>query len=56
MANADAEMLYVGKKLDHHCVPQDQINQLLVTKAQENKHVAPSLVSQSKRANSKYFR
>ncbi|MEZ8800069.1 uroporphyrinogen-III C-methyltransferase [Vibrio splendidus] len=39
MANSDAEMLYVGKKLDHHCVPQDQINQLLVTKAQENKHV-----------------
>ncbi len=29
-------MLYVGKK---DCVPQDQINQLLVTKAQENKHV-----------------
>ena len=39
MANSDAEMLYVGKKLDHHCVPQDQINQLLVTKAQENKRV-----------------
>ena len=39
MANPDAEMLYVGKKLDHHCVPQDQINQLLVTKAQENKRV-----------------
>lgn len=27
------------KKLDHHCVPQDQINQVLVDKAQENKHV-----------------
>ncbi|MEZ9597767.1 uroporphyrinogen-III C-methyltransferase [Vibrio sp. 10N.286.46.A8] len=39
MANPEAEMLYVGKKLDHHCVPQDQINQLLVTKAQEDKHV-----------------
>ncbi|MEZ9565153.1 uroporphyrinogen-III C-methyltransferase [Vibrio artabrorum] len=39
MANSDAEMLYVGKKLDHHCVPQDQINQLLVAKAQECKHV-----------------
>ena len=36
MANPEAEMLYVGKKLDHHCVPQAQINQLLVTKAEEN--------------------
>lgn len=39
MANAEAEMLYVGKKLDHHCVPQDQINQLLVDKANEGKRI-----------------
>lgn len=39
LANPDAEKLYVGKKLDHHCVPQDQINQLLVDKALENKLV-----------------
>ncbi|WP_413285236.1 uroporphyrinogen-III C-methyltransferase [Vibrio sp. MA40-2] len=39
LANDHAEMIYVGKKLDFHCVPQDEINQLLVTKAQEGKHV-----------------
>ncbi|GAM58978.1 uroporphyrinogen-III methyltransferase [Vibrio ishigakensis] len=39
MVNQDAELIYVGKKLNHHCVPQDQINQVLVVKAQENKHV-----------------
>ncbi len=35
LAHASAEMIYVGKKLDFHCVPQDQINQILVQKAQE---------------------
>ncbi len=39
LASDDAEKLYVGKKLDHHCVPQDQINDLLVKKAQEGKFV-----------------
>ncbi|KHD26905.1 uroporphyrin-III methyltransferase [Vibrio caribbeanicus] len=39
LANCAAEMIYVGKKLDFHCVPQDQINQLLVEKAQEGKRV-----------------
>ncbi|KHT46780.1 uroporphyrinogen-III C-methyltransferase [Vibrio sinaloensis] len=39
LANCTAEMIYVGKKLDFHCVPQDQINQLLVEKAQEGKRV-----------------
>ena len=34
-----AELLFVGKKLNHHCVPQDQINQILVDKALEGKHV-----------------
>ncbi|MCG9688983.1 SAM-dependent methyltransferase, partial [Vibrio tubiashii] len=37
LANSDAEMIYVGKKLDFHCVPQDQINQILVEKAQQGK-------------------
>ncbi|PSU34947.1 uroporphyrinogen-III C-methyltransferase [Photobacterium lutimaris] len=39
LADASAEMIYVGKKLDFHCVPQDQINQILVQKAQEGKRV-----------------
>lgn len=39
LARASAEMIYVGKKLDFHCVPQDQINQILVQKAQEGKRV-----------------
>ncbi|MDC5868696.1 uroporphyrinogen-III C-methyltransferase [Vibrio europaeus] len=39
LANSDAEMIYVGKKLDFHCVPQDRINQILVEKAQQGKKV-----------------
>lgn len=39
LANPQAEMIYVGKKLDFHCVPQDQINQILVEKALEGKRV-----------------
>ncbi len=39
LASESAEMIYVGKKLDFHCVPQDQINQILVKKAQEGKKV-----------------
>jgi uroporphyrin-III C-methyltransferase len=39
LANPAAELIYVGKKLDFHCVPQDQINQLLVDKANEGKRV-----------------
>ncbi|RAS65330.1 uroporphyrinogen-III C-methyltransferase [Vibrio diazotrophicus] len=39
LADESAELIYVGKKLDYHCVPQDQINQILVQKAQEGKRV-----------------
>ncbi|GEM80364.1 uroporphyrinogen-III C-methyltransferase [Vibrio superstes] len=39
LVNPDAELIYVGKRLNHHCVPQDQINQVLVEKAQQDKHV-----------------
>lgn len=39
LANPQAEMVYVGKKLDFHCVPQDQINQILVEKALAGKRV-----------------
>ncbi|TDA71020.1 uroporphyrinogen-III C-methyltransferase, partial [Halomonas marinisediminis] len=37
LASNKAEMIYVGKKLDFHCVPQEQINQLLVDKALQGK-------------------
>ncbi|UJF17178.1 uroporphyrinogen-III C-methyltransferase [Vibrio sp. SS-MA-C1-2] len=30
MANSEAELIYVGKKRDQHCVPQDQINLSLI--------------------------
>ncbi|MBA5760778.1 uroporphyrinogen-III C-methyltransferase [Vibrio sp. 404] len=39
LASNKAEMIYVGKKLDFHCVPQEQINQLLVDKALQGKRV-----------------
>ncbi|EKO3499203.1 uroporphyrinogen-III C-methyltransferase [Vibrio fluvialis] len=39
LAPPNAERIYVGKRLDFHCVPQDQINQILVDKAREGKHV-----------------
>ncbi|MGF1683617.1 uroporphyrinogen-III C-methyltransferase [Photobacterium minamisatsumaniensis] len=39
LADKSAEMIYVGKKLDFHCVPQEQINQILVGKAKEGKRV-----------------
>lgn len=39
LARKDAEMIYVGKKLDFHFVPQDKINQILVDKANEGHHV-----------------
>lgn len=39
LAKPDAEMIYVGKKVDYHCVPQDQINQILVKQAQLGRKV-----------------
>ncbi|OCH73315.1 uroporphyrinogen-III C-methyltransferase [Vibrio breoganii] len=39
LVNPNAELIYVGKRLNHHCVPQDQINQVLVDQAQQDKHV-----------------
>jgi uroporphyrin-III C-methyltransferase len=39
MVNPLAEQIYVGKKLDHHIVPQEQINQILVEHARRGKHV-----------------
>jgi uroporphyrin-III C-methyltransferase len=39
LVNSEAELIYVGKRLNHHCVPQDEINQVLATKAKQGKHV-----------------
>ena len=39
-ARKDAELVYVGKASSDHAMPQDEINSLLVEKAQEGKIVA----------------
>ena len=36
----DAELIYVGKKGSDHTLPQDQINDLIVSKVREGKSVA----------------
>ena len=38
-ANAQAELRYVGKQRNHHSVPQNEINQLLVDYANQGKQV-----------------
>lgn len=38
-ARKDAELIYVGKIAGQHSLPQEEINQLLVSKAQEGKNV-----------------
>lgn len=40
MAREDAELIYAGKQASSHTLSQDEINQLLVGKAQEGKNVA----------------
>ncbi|MDD4802388.1 MAG: uroporphyrinogen-III C-methyltransferase [Syntrophomonas sp.] len=39
-ANKEAELIYVGKASGNHALPQEQINALLVQKAEEGKNVA----------------
>ncbi len=38
-ARADAELIYAGKHHGHHCIPQQQINQLLVQRARSGMSV-----------------
>lgn len=39
LASSHAKLIYVGKKLDHHFVPQEKINQILVDEAQKGQSV-----------------
>lgn len=38
-AREEAEQIYVGKQADHHTLPQEAINELLIEKAREGKSV-----------------
>ncbi|WP_337065013.1 siroheme synthase CysG [Rouxiella badensis] len=39
LVRRDAERIFVGKQAGNHCVPQEQINQILVEQAQRGKRV-----------------
>ncbi len=38
-ARRDAEMIYAGKATDHHTLPQEEINALLIDRAKQGKNV-----------------
>ncbi len=40
MAKPDAERFYVGKQPDNHCVPQNKINEMLLSFARQGKNIA----------------
>lgn len=39
LVRRDAERIFVGKRAGHHCVPQEQINQLLLEQAQRGRRI-----------------
>jgi len=39
LVRRDAQLIFVGKRAGHHCVPQEHINQILLEQAQQGKRV-----------------
>ncbi|MDI5035983.1 hypothetical protein MJM43_30550, partial [Salmonella enterica subsp. enterica serovar Montevideo] len=39
MVRRDADRVFVGKRAGYHCVPQEEINQILLREAQKGKRV-----------------
>ncbi|WP_264768650.1 SAM-dependent methyltransferase, partial [Klebsiella pneumoniae] len=39
LVRRDADRVFVGKRAGYHCVPQEEINQILLREAQKGKRV-----------------